>query len=110
MIKFPIDYGVGELRGDQIVARECYIAILEMDDQLQTMNIKEQWTMTELVERLEEIPFDDSRLDRTTRISTLASLTVRLALMTFLKANQDVFAWSYKDMPQGSTPQSWYTG
>ena len=99
MIKFPIDYGVGELRGDQIVARECYIAILEMDDQLQTMNIKEQWTMTELVERLEEIPFDDSRLDRTTRISTLASLTVRLALMTFLKANQDVFAWSYEDMP-----------
>ena len=92
MIKFPIDYGVGELRGDQIVARECYIAILEMDDQLQTMNIKEQWTMTKLVERLEEIPFDDSRLDRTTRISTLASLTVRLALMTFLKANQDVFA------------------
>ena len=37
------------------------------------MNIEEQQTMVELVERLEEIPLDDSRLDRTTRIGTLAS-------------------------------------
>ena len=41
MIKFPTDYGVGELRGDQIATRECYIAMLEMDDHLQTMNIEE---------------------------------------------------------------------
>ncbi|XP_075636719.1 uncharacterized protein LOC142608953 [Castanea sativa] len=34
MIKFPMDYEVGELRGDQVVARECYIAMLEMDDHL----------------------------------------------------------------------------
>ena len=33
MIKFPMEYGVGELRGNQIVARECYIAMLEMEDQ-----------------------------------------------------------------------------
>ncbi|XP_075669983.1 uncharacterized protein LOC142639729 [Castanea sativa] len=39
MIKFPIDYGVGELRGDQVAAHECYIAMLEMDDHLHTMNI-----------------------------------------------------------------------
>ena len=32
MIKFPIDYGIGELRGDQVVARECYVAMMEMDD------------------------------------------------------------------------------
>ena len=33
MIKFPTDYGVGELCGNQVAARECYIAMLEMDDQ-----------------------------------------------------------------------------
>ena len=33
MIKFPIEYGVGELRGDQVTACECYIAMLEMDNQ-----------------------------------------------------------------------------
>ena len=32
MIKFPIDYGVGELHGNQVAARECYMAMMEMDD------------------------------------------------------------------------------
>ena len=41
MIKFPIEYGVGEVRGDQVAARKCYIAMLEMDDYLQVMNIEE---------------------------------------------------------------------
>ena len=41
MIKFPIEYKVGEVRGDQVAARECNIAMLEMDDHLQTMNIEE---------------------------------------------------------------------
>ena len=63
------------------------------------MNIEEQRTMAESVERLEEIPLDGSRLDRTIRIGTLPSPTVRLALITFLKMNQDVFAWSYEDIP-----------
>ena len=41
MIKFPTEYGVGEVREDQVVARGCYIAMLEMDDHLQTMSIEE---------------------------------------------------------------------
>ena len=82
MIKFPTDYGVGELRGDKIATRECYIAMLEMDDHLQTMNIEEQRTMIEPVERLEEIPLDGSRLNRTTWIGTLANPVVRLALFS----------------------------
>ena len=32
MIKFPTDYGVGELQGNQVAAQECYIAIIEMED------------------------------------------------------------------------------
>ena len=32
MIKFPTEYGIRELRGDQVAARECYIAMLEMED------------------------------------------------------------------------------
>ena len=42
IIKFPTKYGVGEIRGDQVVVRECYIAMLEMDNHLQKMNIEEQ--------------------------------------------------------------------
>ena len=87
MFKFPTKYGVGELRGDQVAARECYIAMLEMDNHLQTMAIEEQWMWAEPVERLEEIPLDSSRLDRTTRIGILASPTVHQALVAFLKEN-----------------------
>ena len=41
LIKFPTEYGVGEVRGDQVAAYKCYIAVPEMDDHLQTMCIKE---------------------------------------------------------------------
>ena len=87
MIKFPTEYGVGEVRGDQVVARECYIAMLEMDDHLQTMNIEEERAVVEPVEGLEEILLDNSRPERTTRIGTLASPPVRQALMAFLREN-----------------------
>ena len=61
MIKFPTEYGIRELREDQVAARECYIAMLEMKDHQQTMCIKEQWTMAEPVEELEEVTLDESR-------------------------------------------------
>ena len=98
MIKFPTKYGVGEVRGDQMATRKCYIAMLEMDDHLQTMNIEEQRAVAEPVEGLKEILFDNSRPKQTTRISTLTSPPVRQALTTFLRENQDVFAWSHEDM------------
>ena len=98
MIKFPIEYGVGEICGDQVAAHECYIVMLEMDDHLQAMNIEEQRIAVEPIERLEEIILDNSKPDRITRIGTLASPKVRQALTTFLKNNQDVFAWSHDDM------------
>ena len=98
MIKFPTKYGVGEVRGDQMATRKCYIAMLEMDDHLQTMNIEEQRAVAEPVEGLKEILFDNSRPKQTTRINTLTSPPVCQALTTFLRENQDVFAWSHEDM------------
>ena len=55
MIKFPTEYGVGEVKEDQVAARECYIAMLEMNDHQQTICIEEQRTIVELVEELEEL-------------------------------------------------------
>ena len=83
-----------------MATRECYVAMMEMDDHLQAMNIEEHRMVTELVEKLEEILLDDSKLDRTTKIGTLANPAVRQALTTFLRNNRDVFAWSHKDMPR----------
>ena len=63
------------------------------------MNIKEHRTTMELIEKLEEILLDDSNLDQTTKIGTLASPTLRQALTTFPRSNRDVFAWIHEDMP-----------
>ena len=87
MIKFLTDYEVGELRGNHVVARECYISMIEMKDQQQTMCIGEQRALAEPIEELEEVNLDDARPERTTRIGILASWPVRQALTTFLKDN-----------------------
>ena len=52
MNKFLTDYGVGKLRGNQVAVRECYIAMIEMEDQQQTMCIGEQRALEEPVEEL----------------------------------------------------------
>ena len=63
------------------------------------MSIEEHRTVTEPIEKLEEIPLDNSDPGRTTKIGTLANPAIRQELITFLRSNQDVFAWSHDDMP-----------
>ena len=92
MIKFPTEYGVGELHGNQLVACKCYVAMMEMDDHLYAMSIEEHHAMAESVEKLEEILPDDSNLDRTTKIGTLTSPELHQELTTFLRSKRDVFA------------------
>ena len=50
--------------------------MLEMEDQQQTMCIGEQRAVAESVEELEEVTLNETRLERTTRIGTLASWPV----------------------------------
>ena len=33
LVKFPMEYRVGQVQGDQLAARECYLAVLAMDDE-----------------------------------------------------------------------------
>ena len=53
---------------------------------------RRQRTAAEPVEELEEIILDESRLERRTRMGTLASPLIRQDLTGFLRMNQDVFA------------------
>ena len=92
MIKFPADYRVGELRGNQVATRECYVAMMEIDDHLQAISIEEHRTTTELIEKLEEVFLNDLNHEQTTKIGTLANPTIRKELTTFLRSNRDVFA------------------
>ena len=99
MIKFPTDYGVRELRRSQMAARECYVAMMEMEDQVQALNIEEHRVVTEPIKKLEEIPLDSSDPNQTTKIGTLTNPAIRQELITFLRSNQDIFVWSHDDMP-----------
>ena len=33
LVKFPTVYRVGQAQGDQLATRECYVAMLAMDEQ-----------------------------------------------------------------------------
>ena len=55
-----------------MAAYECYIAMLEMDNHLQALSIKEQRVVVEPTKDLEEISLDDNILSRITRVSTQA--------------------------------------
>ena len=59
-VKFPIEHGVGQLQEDQLATRECYLAILAMDEQVQTMNVEEKRIVAKPIEALENIPLDEN--------------------------------------------------
>ena len=82
-----------------MAARECYVAMMEIEDHLQAMNIEEHRTTMEPVEKLEEVLLDDSDHERTTKIGTLASPAICQELTAFLRSNRDVFAWTHEDIP-----------
>uniref|UniRef100_A0A2N9FNL6 Uncharacterized protein n=1 Tax=Fagus sylvatica TaxID=28930 RepID=A0A2N9FNL6_FAGSY len=99
LLKFPTEHGIGEVRGDQIAARECYLASLGSGGQNQTMSIEEQKILVKPSGELDTIELEDGRPERTTKIGADLSPEMKESLVQFLKDNKDVFAWSHEDMP-----------
>ena len=97
-VKFPTEYGEGEVQGDQLAVRECYLAMLAMDEQTQTMNIEERRIVAEPTETLEDIPLDEDDLGKSTKIGADLEGKIKKDLIRFLKENIDVFAWSHENM------------
>ena len=67
-IKFPTEHRVGQVQGDQLAARECYLAMLAMDEQVQAMNIEEKRVVAEPTEALEDISLDEDNPDSCTKV------------------------------------------
>uniref|UniRef100_A0A2N9J1F3 Uncharacterized protein n=1 Tax=Fagus sylvatica TaxID=28930 RepID=A0A2N9J1F3_FAGSY len=99
LLKFPTEHGIGEVRGDQVAARECYLASLGSGGQNQTMSIEEQKVLVKPSGELATIELEDGRPERTTKIGADLPPKIRESLVQFLKDNKDVFAWSHEDMP-----------
>ena len=67
-VKFPTKYEIGQVQGDQLAVRECYLAMLAMDEQVQTLSIEERRVVAEPTDVLEDIPLDESNLEKYTRV------------------------------------------
>jgi hypothetical protein len=98
LIKFPTEHGIREVRGDQIAAKECYLASLGSEGQNQTMTIEERKTLVDPLEELDMIGLEDGHPEKTTRIGASLPPQIKKSLIQFLKSNKDVFAWSHEDM------------
>ena len=87
-VKFPTEKGVGEVKGDQVLARECYQAVLAAKEN-HTWMIEEKEGDT--VEALEIVELFEGEASKTTRIGMTLSPEMRTNLVQFLKENLDVF-------------------
>jgi len=81
-----------------LTTRECYLAMLAMDEQILTMNIEERRTLAKLIEILEDVPLDESNPERFTRIGISIGEKTKQDLVGFLKKSTKVFAYSHEDM------------
>ena len=102
MIKFPTVSGVGMVREDQRVARECYSASMKQKavnnvymDELDMRD--EVLTRPEPSEELEPVSMDDDP-EHLTYIGFKLAKDLKGLLTQFLRHNKDVFAWKEADM------------
>ncbi|XP_035542090.1 uncharacterized protein LOC118344798 [Juglans regia] len=121
-IKFPTEAGVRGVRGEQSLARECYVQELKVGgldirivkDHTQEKPLPpplvlfncdvETWGKENLQQAgankpLELVTLHLGWLDATTRVGTRLPLDIREALKQLLVEHRDMFAWSQEDMP-----------
>ena len=89
--KFPTSQGVGEVRGDQVLARHCYNIALQRNGQSDTCpvdgldthdDLTEEWG--EPIEDLVSIPLNDGNEEHVVKISSNLGEEVRTRLINFL--------------------------
>uniref|UniRef100_A0A2N9EKU0 Uncharacterized protein n=1 Tax=Fagus sylvatica TaxID=28930 RepID=A0A2N9EKU0_FAGSY len=103
LVRFPTENGIGEMKGDQAMARECYLTTVNAEQVHQTLIVEERQNVAEPTEELEEIVLIEGDEKKTTRIGTSMAKEIRASVVNFLRGNADVFAWSHDDMPGIST-------
>ncbi|GKV27231.1 hypothetical protein SLEP1_g36424 [Rubroshorea leprosula] len=121
-MKFPTPTGLATLRGNQEIARHCYMTSVsrpQKDKQVanpeptqpevpttqQVMGVElldnrpEGEARATLAKQVEKVQLDDNDPTKETKIGTKLSSKDRAELIDFLKSNRDVFAWTSADMP-----------
>ena len=102
VIKFSIENGVGMVRGNQRIARECYSASMKqkMVNNIYTAELEmrdEVSTRPTPSEELEPVQLDDQP-EHLVYIGSKLAEAIKSPLIRFLKNNMEVFAWKQEDM------------
>ena len=102
VIKFPTTNGVGMVRGDQRVAKECYSTSMKQKavdsiyvDELDIRDEVSTWP--EPSEELAPIQLDDHP-EHLAYVGSKLAEDLRSLLIRFLKQNKNVFTWKQEDM------------
>ena len=88
-VKFSTKNDVGKVKRDQVLAKECYQAMLATKEN-HTWMIEEK--EEDKMEALETMELVEGETAKTTRIGTTLSPKMRTRLVQLLKENLDVFA------------------
>ena len=102
VIKLPTTNGVGMVRGDKRVARECYSASMKQKAvrsiYMDELDMRDEVSIRPMPsEELEPIQLDDQS-EYLVYIESKLAKDVKDLLIHFLKHNIEVFAWKQEDM------------
>ena len=96
-MKFPTAHGVREIGGDQVLGRECYQVALASGE-------NHTWIGSTPIPEPSETPQEvEIVLGDSTKVLKIVSALPTIEkenMISFLRANQDVFAWKHEDMPR----------
>ena len=96
-VKFPIAHGVREIKEDQVSVRECYQTALASGEN-HTWVINESKPIPKLTETPQEVEIALRDLMKVLKIGSALPTLEKKKMISFLKANQDVFTWKHEDM------------
>ncbi|KAK2998712.1 hypothetical protein RJ639_022649 [Escallonia herrerae] len=103
-MKFPIENEIGEVKGDQPTARQCYVTSCRSKNKeaLIIEDLREDTKMQrgEPVKNLISIEVYPGDEDKTVQIGSNLKEDTKLELVNLLRTYADVFAWTAADMPR----------
>ena len=95
-VKFPTSNGIWQICGDQLLARECYQAVLASKENHAWMVEEESKKPTQ---ELEDVCLVEGDVTKVTRVRAGLDANLKTEIVEFLKHNLDIFAWTHEDMP-----------
>ena len=87
-VKFPTPHGIGEIRGDQLLAWECYQVVLASKENHAWM-VEEE--LEKLAKNLEYMKLVEGDPTKVTKVGRGLDSTLKNMIVEFLKQNLDIF-------------------